>query len=232
MATLKLQLNRDDLLSDTAYTDPSFSETAVGDGWKVVFSDEGSPVPNGTVNFAPALEDAYARIRQNLVDTSNGPIAFRLTNTRINALTDVLPGQILYNTTNDNVVCRNNTEFVVIGGTEWQIRPSTTIQTDQSSTTTIDSFTLDDEETYMVQINVVGTKSNGSDRCGVIKQAVVYRDGGIAVLQGNVSVTLEEYSDSNWDVLIEVSGNDVRARVKGVALTVIDWKCSMQFIEQ
>ena len=55
---------------------------------------------------------------------------------------------------------------------------------------------------------------------------------GLIFNSGVVSVTLEEYSDSNWDIEITVSGNDVRASVTGLAATTVNWKCSMQFIEQ
>jgi len=112
MATLKLQLNRDDLLSDSTYTSPSFTETAVGNGWKVVFNDSGTPVTNGTVNFKAALEDAYAQIRENLVDSSNGWVPYRLTTTQINALTDIIHGVEVHNITTGDMWCYHDSVWV------------------------------------------------------------------------------------------------------------------------
>ncbi len=131
-----------------------------------------------------------------------------------------------------HVECYAGADVVVVGATGWQVRPDKSVETTDDTPTEVDEFALDDEETYMVRIFVVATKDDGSDRCGVMKQAVVYRDGGGAIIQGNVSLTLEEYSNSNWDIDITVSGNNVRATVTGVAATTINWKCSMQFIEQ
>lgn len=115
---------------------------------------------------------------------------------------------------------------------EFQFRQTSTVQTTDATETSIDSFTLDDEETYVIRINVVGTKSDGSDRCGVIKTAVVYRDGGgSATIEGSITAMIEEFSDGLWDVDITVSGNDMRASVTGVAATTINWVCSMQILE-
>lgn len=224
--TYQGEMDRDDLLN--AFASHTFTEDPDGDFTIVSFLNGSSVV----VGYSKKMEvdDAYRSIK---VDLLGDKALTRLTTTQRDDLTDPPPALEYFQTTDDNVELHYEGEFKVVGGTEWKIRPSQTVTTTDATQTTIDSFTLDDEETYMVQIFVVGTKDDGSDRCGVIKQAVLYRDGGgNATLQGNVSTTLEEYSDLNWDVDITVSGNDVRASVTGVAATTITWKCSMQFIEQ
>jgi len=185
-----------------------------------------------TISEATKLktEQAYRKIRENLVGTVQD-VMFAITAAQRDALTS--PNEILIlEKDNSQIECYNGTDWEVVGGTEWIVRTSTTVQTTDATQTTIDSFTLDDEETYMVQISVVGTKDDGSDRAGAILSALLYRDGGSATIQGVVQSMLEVYSDSNWSIDITVSGNDVRASVTGLAATTINWKCSMQFIEQ
>lgn len=222
------ELYRDDLLN--RFASHTFTETTVGSMTKVEFKDGGSAVVDFRQNLV--VDDAYKFIRENLVGTV-ADVMFSLTSTQRDALTSTAAPTLIFQETDNQIECYNGTVWEVVGATEWILRTSTTVQTTDATQTTIDSFTLDDEETYLVQISVVGTKSDGSERCGAIKQAVLYRDGGgNATIQGVVHVTLEEYSDSNWDIDITVSGNDVRASVTGLAATTVNWKCSIQFIEQ
>lgn len=221
------ELYRDDLLN--RFASHTFTETTVGSMTLVEFEDGSSVIVGASQNLV--VDDAYKTIREDLVGTT-GDIMFSLTTTQKNALTSpAAPTQIFDETVGD-VQCYNGTEWEVVGATAWQLRSAATVQTTDATATVIDSFTLDDEETYMVQINIVGTKSDGSDRCGVIKSACIYRDGGSATIQGSVPGMLESFSNGAWSVDITVSGNDVRAVVTGVAATTINWKCSMQFIEQ
>lgn len=227
MGALK-DINRDDLLN--RFASHTFTETVVGDQTKVEFKNGSSVlIASSQKNL---VDDAYKQIREALVGTP-GEVMYTLTETQKNALTSPDQATLIFEETNGHVECYNGTAWEVIGGSEWVVRQAQTVQTTDATQTVIDSFTLDDEETYMVQINVVGTKTDGSDRCGAIKSAVLYRDGGgNATLQGNVATMLAEFSDSNWAIDITVSGNDVRAEVTGLAATTINWKCSMQFIEQ
>ena len=220
----KLELYRDDLLN--RFASHTFVETVVGSMTLVEFEDAGSAVIGAAKTLVAA--DAYQNIREDLVGSAEN-VTLTLTGTQRDALT--LDNEFIIIVDN-HVECYDGGEIVVVGGTAWQVRPDTSIQTDNATPTEVDEFDLDDNEVYMVQINVVGITADGSDRCGVIKQAVAYRDGGGATIQGNVSLTLEEYSDSNWDVDITVNSNAVRATVTGVAATDINWHCSMQFIEQ
>lgn len=221
------ELYRDDLLNK--FASHTFTETTVGSMTKVEFKDGGSAV----VGVAQKLvvDDAYKEIREDLVGTV-AEVMFSLTATQRDALTGTDAATLIFQETAEDIECYNGAEWAVVGATAWQLRSAATVQTTDATATVVDSFTLDDDETYMVQINVVGTKADGSDRCGAIKQAILYRNGGGATIQGVVSVTLEEYSDSNWDIDITASGNDVRASVTGLAVTTVNWKCSMQFIEQ
>ena len=218
---------RDDLLN--RFASHTFTETTVGSMTLVEFKDGSEDVVGAAQTLV--VDDAYKTIREDLVGTT-GDVMISLTSTQRDALTSTDSATLIFQETNTDVECYNGTEWEVVGATAWQLRSAATVQTTDATQTTIDSFTLDDDETYMVQINVVGTKSDGSDRAGAIKSAVLYRDGGGATIEGVVASMLDEKSDSNWAIDITVSGNDVRASVIGLAATTINWKCSMQFIEQ
>lgn len=217
---------RDDLLN--RFASHTFTETVIGSMTLVEFKDGSSDVVGQSKNLV--VDDAYQTIREDLVGSAEN-VLILLTAAQRDALT--APEEFIFMSDDTGEVeCFDGTAFAVVGASAWQLRSGTTLQTTDATATTIDSFTLDDEETYMVQINVVGTKDDGTDRCGAIKTALLYRDGGVATIQGVVHVTIEEFSDSNWDIDITVNSNDVRATVTGLAATTVNWICSMQFIEQ
>ena len=151
MGALK-ELNRDDLLN--RFASHTFSETTVGSMTLVEFKNAGSVVVGQAQNLV--VDDAYKIIREDLVGTS-GDVMYELTATQRDAQTSPDTGTLIFQTTASDVECYNGTEWEVIGGSEWQVRPSTTIQTDNATATEIDEFDIDDEETYLVQLNVVGT---------------------------------------------------------------------------
>ena len=110
--------------------------------------------------------------------------------------------------------------------------PLPTVTTTDATQTTVDSFTPDDGTSCFVDIMVVATESGGGNRGSTKATALVYRDGGGAVIEGTATILSEEFSDGAWGIDITVSGNDVRVSVTGKAATTITWKCAMQFIEQ
>jgi len=73
----------------------------------------------------------------------------------------------------------------------------------------------------------VGMESDGSDRATYILNALVYRDGGGATLQGSVDRQLEIESDAAWDANISVTSNDVEVTVNGNGDTV-EWRATIQ----
>jgi hypothetical protein len=70
----------------------------------------------------------------------------------------------------------------------------------------------------------VGYRTDGNDRAGYLRSAVVYNDGGGANLQGPVNTPMTRESDGGWDVTIDVSGSDARIRVEGDASQTINWQ--------
>lgn len=225
-------MNKDIYVNDLLhrFSGYSFVETTLDSMTQVEFQDGGS----STVAEATTLVivDAYINIRSQMLEGHSIP-CFISTPAERDALTNIDNGTIILNDESYAMECvDDDIWYPASGTTTWLTRPRATLQTVNANPTELDEFDLDDEETYMVQISVVGTKDDGSDRCGVIKSVVCYRDGGGAVIQGSVAAMIEEYSNVSWDVDITVSGNAVRATVTGVAATTINWICSLQFIEQ
>lgn len=112
------------------------------------------------------------------------------------------------------------------------------VQTTDATVTTLMSLTLTETKAYLVELKVVAkewsTASEFHDVASYMRRALVYRaTAGSAVQQGStVDVwTLEGSSAIAWDVDIDVSGNDVRARVTGDAGDTIEWKGEMRIIE-
>lgn len=223
-----LQLYRDDLLN--RFPGNTFTETTVGSMTKVEFFDSGSALVFEATKLV--ADDAYQNIHHNLVGTFAEALP-RLTTTQRDALTDPSDGLQFFETTSDEVQVYYDGEFETVGAGEWKVRPAQVVTTTDATQTTVDSFTIDDEETYLIQVSIVATESGGGNRGGAIKSALVYRTGGgSATIQGAVETNIARGSDGAWLLDITVSGNDVRASVTGVAATTITWKCSMQFIEQ
>ena len=224
-------LNSEIYINDLANRFPTYTFGTTVDGSLTTYAALDGETPIASYTRA-SLADAVWSLRLEMV---GGPeVLPLLTTAQRDALTSPTDGTAMLNADTYGMECVDDGIWYPAAGiSTWDVLPRSTLQTDNATPTEIEEFDLDDEEVYMVQISVVGIKDDGSDRCGVIKSAVVYRDGGgNATLQGSVAAMIEEYSDSNWDVDITVSGNSVRATVTGVAATTINWNCSLQFIEQ
>ncbi len=117
-------------------------------------------------------------------------------------------------------------EDVIIGaGTKadgYVIRAAVEVQTANADVTTLDSFTLEDENVYQLSAMVIGNEDNG-DKAGYEIKATVYRDGGGATLLGTVTSAHTQEDDAAWDCTFTVDTNDVRISVTGAAATTIDW---------
>jgi len=106
-----------------------------------------------------------------------------------------------------------------------------TVQTTDATVTTVDSFTLAEGKTYLVEATVVA-KEGDTNRATYVRRACVYRPAaGSATLEGSVQDSLTIESEAAWDCTIDVSGNDARVRVTGEAATTINWACKMIILE-
>lgn len=113
-----------------------------------------------------------------------------------------------------------------LGSMDSVISTSTT-----ATTKTIWNLTLSDESSLWIEAFITGKKRDSSDRAGYLRRILVYRDGGVATIQGaEVDVETIE-SNVSWNVGFSVSGNDVQLDVLGIAGTNIDWRASMRYLE-
>jgi hypothetical protein len=226
--TYKGEIYRDDLLN--RFTSHTFdTPTTVGSKTRIVFRDGGSVLIDEATKLE--VDDAYKAIRLRLVGTFD-EVMPRLTVAQRDALTAPDDALQFFETDADEVQIHYQGLFETVGAGEWKVRTATTVQTTDATQTTIDSFTIDDLETYMVRIHVVCTESTAAQRGSFIKTATVYRSGGGAVVEGAVSSQHDVSSVVQYDATITVSGNEVRASVTGFGTDILNWKCSMQFIEQ
>ena len=105
------------------------------------------------------------------------------------------------------------------------------VQTIDATLTTIDSFTLLDENTYHFEAFIIGVKSDGTDRASYHLAVTAYRTAaGGATLQGSVTSLHTQESNAAWDAGLVVSGNDVLVSVIGVAATTIEWSSTITYL--
>jgi hypothetical protein len=103
------------------------------------------------------------------------------------------------------------------------------VQTNDASPTTLASLTLISQRAYWLEAHIVARAGDGSNRALYVRAALVYREGGGAVLQGSVAAIATVESDAAWDATIDVSGNDARVQVTGAAATAIKWACRLTY---
>lgn len=102
------------------------------------------------------------------------------------------------------------------------------VTTSDATVTTIANFTLSTNTAYRVTARVVAMQG-ATNRAMYTREALVYRAGAGAVLEGSVSALSTVESNGVWDCTIDVNSNDVRVRVTGVAATSINWVCVLSY---
>ena len=98
------------------------------------------------------------------------------------------------------------------------------VDTTDATVTTIQLITLEDETTCNIRAVVVGVQEGGSNRASYEIVGTFYRTGGSATQQGTTTVIHSAESNASWDATFDVSSNDVRIRVTGIAATNIRWQ--------
>jgi len=93
----------------------------------------------------------------------------------------------------------------------------------------VEIIAIPNNTVYMLEVRALGR--SGSDRAGYIRRALIYREGGLAALQGVVNTPLTRESAGTWDVTIQVSGVNVQIVVRGAAEQTVDWQMSYTFEE-
>jgi len=104
-------------------------------------------------------------------------------------------------------------------------------QTTDATVTTLASWSLLDETSYVIEATVSGKKSDTSQRAEYKIIGLFYRDGaGNATQQGATTVLSSIESDAAWDCVFDVSSTLARIRVTGAAATTVDWDADIKVI--
>ena len=119
--------------------------------------------------------------------------------------------------------------FVSKDGEYAQVRG--TVQTTDATVTTAATFTLAaTSKVYHIKAIIVGRTTSDANRASYELDATVYRAGAGALIQGAITSVHTVESDAAWDATFDVSGNDLRVRVTGVAATTINWASTITYV--
>jgi len=98
------------------------------------------------------------------------------------------------------------------------------LSTTDATETTLFNKTLQDNSAYWIESKVVAMITDGSGRSVYKIGGFFFRDGSSATQQGSTVQLITAIEGSlNGTVTYDVSSNDVRLRVAGVAATNISW---------
>ena len=131
----------------------------------------------------------------------------------------ILPGTI-----NDGLITTKMTETTTADATQ----------------TNIFTLTLEDENTYQFTVDIIGVKSDGSQRAtGKMTQTFYRTGGGGASAEGITTFHHRKVSDATWGAGdgagvfgFSTNGNNIMVYVKGVAATTIKWSGIVNYINQ
>jgi len=103
------------------------------------------------------------------------------------------------------------------------------IQTTDATTTTIATIPIVESTTNIIHVDIIGIKSDGTDRATYERTQSVYRIGtGNATLIGGYTNNHTAESDVSWgSPTVSVSGNNMLVEVSGKVGTTINWVCEV-----
>jgi uncharacterized cupin superfamily protein len=101
---------------------------------------------------------------------------------------------------------------------------SNELQTTDATVTTLFTHTLADENTYQIEVDILGVQSDGSNRGTFKVMGTFYRTAaGIAVQQGTTTTVHSATSFGSGGITFVISTNDVLVSVQGILATTIEW---------
>lgn len=99
-----------------------------------------------------------------------------------------------------------------------------TTSTTDSTFTTVATIPIVDETTVFIETRVTARRTNGADRAGYLRRAMVFRTGGGgATKQGSTSTPFTRESEEDYNVRISVSGNNAIIEVRGRSAHNVNW---------
>ena len=105
-----------------------------------------------------------------------------------------------------------------------------TAQTTDATITDLASVAVAEGDVWLVEAQVIGRKSDGSQRALYHLEGLFYRNvAGNVTQQGATTGITAIESDANWDCTLnaDIGTQSIDVRVTGVAGTIIDWKAAL-----
>ena len=216
------EMYRDDLLN--RFASHTFTETTVNDHTLVEFKDGSSVLIASSQKNV--VDDAYKSIREALIGTA-GEILLELTTTQRDALTSPDSGS---NIQNSNTFGIDTYDSEWHPGSNWIQGTIKTATTTDATQTTIDTLTLDDDSVYLVRASIVTIESGGGDLGGGEIECLAKRlSAGNAAIQGTVVDIVRRGTSGSLDFTFTVSGDDLLARITGLAATTMNWESILKY---
>lgn len=106
------------------------------------------------------------------------------------------------------------------------------VSTTTATATTCGQYTTHtDERAISLRVTIIGRELTTDDTCKYVIEAIVNRAaGGGLSIKNQIEVYAFE-DQTAWGAILDVSGNDVRARVTGEGSKNIEWKTSWEVME-
>lgn len=205
------------------YASHTFTETTTNDIITVTFKNASSVTIAEAKGMTTII--GYRKIRNSLL-AGQEPV-FLSTTAQRDALTSVDDGTSIQNTDNFGIEVYRSSWFPSSNWIQGTIKTATTTDATQ---TTIDTLTLDDESVYLVRASIVTIESGGGDLGGGEIICLAKRlSAGNAAIQGSVEDILRRGTNGSLDFTFTVSGNDLLARVTGLASTTMKWESILKY---
>jgi hypothetical protein len=98
-------------------------------------------------------------------------------------------------------------------------------QTTNATLTTVETVTINEGETVLVEVEILARKSDLTQgACYILRRAFRRASGGNATALGALVTVMGAEDDTNWDAKIEASGANIVIQIQGIAATTINWK--------
>lgn len=107
-----------------------------------------------------------------------------------------------------------------------------TVTTTDATVTTLATITIADDTVVKIEVDAVARRTDAAARAGYRRAVLVFREAaGSATIQGPVDSDFTRESTGAWNLTIDVTGNDARIRVTGVASQTINWKSTHRILD-
>ena len=147
--------------------------------------------------------------------------------------TDVGTNTCTIDGTNESYLDEENGNLIV--GIKVNGRRDRYLQTTDATVTDIDSLAVAEGEMFKVETEVVGRKSDGTDRAMYHLEGLFYRNtGGNVTQEGSTTSITTIESDATWNcALVADTGNQtIDVQVTGKAATTVNWNSTLKYIKQ